>query len=145
MDNWKPDQKYLIEAQSAMKRTQANLETGILTKYRVLRTQQIEGLVVENCYKKKNLNVLEAEQCDHFHHQNDYKLNLLNTFFKDHAAKHILSYQQCEREVANLESIAEKDKAYADCHNNWLSDFKNNQSEDLELRARKLFGKNLEA
>ena len=38
----------------------------------------------------------------------------------------------------------EKDKAYAECHNEWLQDFKQNQSQVLEHRARMLLGKNLD-
>ena len=123
------------------------MNEGILAKYRVLRTKQMEGLVAENCYAKKSYTFLEAEQCENFHMINDYKLNLINSFWKDHVPKHVLSYKSCitETGIEQMETIAEKDKAFADCHENWVKDFKNVQSQDLELRARKLFGKNLEA
>ena len=41
-------------------------------------------------------------------------------------------------------TVAEKDKAFADCHNDWIKDFKVNQSQILEARARTLLGRNLE-
>ena len=130
-----------------MRRAKVDLEEGILTKYRVLRTKQLEGLVSENCYSKKSYTYLEAEQCDEFHFKNDYKLNLISTFWKDHAPKHILSHKSCLTDIGleQMETIAEKDRAYADCHSSWVKDFKEVQSQDLEARARNLFGKNLEA
>ena len=54
--------------------------------------RQLEGLVAENCYGKKSFSYLEAEQCEKFHMTNDYKLNLINSFWKDHVPKHVLSY-----------------------------------------------------
>ena len=43
----------------------------------------------------------------------------------------------------SLDSIAEKDKAFGDCHKQWLSDWKESKSQELESRARQLFAKNL--
>ena len=92
LKEWKPDVKYTLEAAKTLKRTQADLHEGILAKYQVLRTKQLEGIVAENCYGKKSYSYLEAEQCEKFHFKNDYKLNLIDSFWKDHAPKHVLSY-----------------------------------------------------
>ena len=127
-----------------MKRTRVDLEDGILSKYMVLRTKQLEQIVADKCYSKKSFTYLEAEQCENFHFKNDYKLNLIQSFWKDHEAKHILSYKTCMAGVDKLDSVVEKDKAYADCHDSWVKDFKNVQSQELEVRARQLFGKSLE-
>ena len=43
--------------------------------------------------------------------------------------------------MENLNTAVEKERVYADCHKEWVSDFKNNQSQVLELRARQLLGK----
>ena len=58
----------------------------------------------------------------------DYKLKALNTFWYDHKSKHIIAHNKCLDHTKGLETVAEKDKAYSDCHNDWLKDFKNNQS-----------------
>ena len=74
-------------------------------------------------------------------------MNLIDSFWRDHAAKHVISHKSCLTEIGldQVDTIAEKDKAYADCHNNWIKDFKNNQSNELEARARMMFGKTLDA
>ncbi len=141
---WKPDTKFEQEAASLSQRVQYELESGILTKYRVLRTRQLEQVAAQNCYGNKSYTFLEAEQCEKFLMQNDFKLNLIKDFYKDHHAKHYLSHQACADQANEASTIVGKDKAYADCHNAWVSDFKQNQSQELEARARALIGKGLE-
>ena len=75
---------------------------------------------------------------------NDYKLNAINSFWKDHFTKHLLSYEQCKLGLSDINNIADKDRAYADCHNQWIRDFKVTQANRLEERARSLLGRNLE-
>ena len=43
--SWEPDTKYVLEFQSATQRVRNDLEEGILTKFKVLRTRQLEGIV----------------------------------------------------------------------------------------------------
>jgi len=146
VQDWEPDSGYVYEVNGAMERVKTDLQEGILTKYRVLRSRQLEAAVAENCYNNKNYNMEEAEQCEKFTFKNDYKLNLINSFWDDHAPKHLKAHQSCltSTGIQGMNSVVEKDKAYADCHQEWLRDFKINQSQALELRAREMLGKSLE-
>ena len=42
LHSWTPDAKYLLEFKAVIERVQSGLETGILTKYKMLRTRQLE-------------------------------------------------------------------------------------------------------
>ena len=101
----------------------------------------MESLVSENCYGNKSYTMLEAEQCDEFHFKHDYKLNLVNSFWNDHVSKHLLSYNQCYENTKDIGTVAEKDRSFAECHKDWLKDFSDVKSWELEGRARKLLGK----
>ena len=81
--------------------------------------------------------------CSKFHFENDYKLNAIDNFWRDHFPKHFQAYKRCNEGLESLANVADKDKAFADCHNDWMKDFKENQSQALEVRARSLLGKNL--
>ena len=145
VDSWEPDYKYIEELRQSLERVQSDLDTGILTKYRVLRQQQLEKLAIKNCYANRSFTVMEAEACEDFHFKNDYKMNLISSFWKDHIPKHLNAYEGCfSKEIQALGSVGEKDKAFADCHKAWIKDFRNNKSQELEIRARQLFGKSLE-
>ena len=122
----------------------SDLDEGILTKYHVLRTRQVDNTAIQNCYENKSYTFNEAKACHKFHLDNDYKLNAISSFWKDHFTKHLLSYGQCKVGLANIQNIADKDRAYADCHNQWIRDFKVTQANNLEGRARSLLGRNLE-
>ena len=141
---WQPDQKYLVEVKDVLKRSNMELEQGILLKYKVLRQKQLDKQVSSNCYGDSKLNVLEAEMCENFYQKNDYKMKILGSFWADHIPKHVTAYQGCMNATHGLESVAEKDKAFADCHKHWIRDWKENGSQELEARARMLFAKNLE-
>ena len=71
------------------------LEEGILQKYKVLRTKQLEQNISANCFGDSKLTVWEAEQCEKFHYDNDYKLKIMGSFWKDHIPKHVKAYQSC--------------------------------------------------
>ena len=120
------------------------LEQGVLLKYKVLRQKQLDRQISSNCYGDSKLNVLEAEMCENFHLKNDYKMKILGSFWQDHIPKHVTAYQKCVDVTKGLETVAEKDKAFADCHKHWIKDWKENKSQELEARARMLFAKNLE-
>ena len=98
----------------------------------------------KNCYESSKYTFAEAQMCETFHYDNDYKLNSIKTFWKDHVSKHVKSYQECNKASASLATIADKDKAFADCHKDWIREFKTNQSQLLEVRAREFLGKNLD-
>ena len=141
--SWMPDQKYALELANTSARVQNDLETGILTKFRVLRTRQLEGIVTKNCWENDKFTFAEADMCSKFHFDNDYKMKAIDSFWNDHFPKHFQAYKRCSEGLEGATSVGEKDKAYADCHNDWMRDFKENQSQSLELRARTLLGKNL--
>ena len=111
-----------------MKRARLEMENGILAKYRVLRARQLEQLVAENCYTSKKFTFDEAGQCATFHLENDYKMNQIDTFWKDHIPKHAQAYSSCLTKTGldALDTVAAKDKAFAQCHEEWVMDFKQN-------------------
>ena len=64
---YQPDLKYVLEFKDASDRVRNDLETGILTKFRVLRTRQLEGVVANKCFENESYNFSEAEACERFH------------------------------------------------------------------------------
>ena len=94
-DTWQPSDKYVHEFDNAIQRAHYDLEDGILNKFRALRTKQLENLVAQNCYTGKKFTFDEAEFCEKYHYENDYKLNLINTFWADHIPKHANTYLSC--------------------------------------------------
>ena len=128
LKSWEPDSKYIIEVKETLKRSQMDLEEGILLKYKVLRMRQLEQSISENCYGDSKLNMHEAEMCQNFHIENDYKLKIMDGFWKDHIPKHVKGYQSCMNGIDKIETVVEKDKAFADCHKQWMKDWKQNKS-----------------
>ena len=141
---WAPDKKYLMETSEVLDRAKMELNDGILQKFHVLRTRQLEKQIAEQCYQKKKFTIGEAEQCEDFYFKNDYKLNQIERFWDDHIPKHLIQYQGCVDHAMTQKTNLEKERVFADCHNHWVKDFKQNKTQDMELRARQLLGKNLE-
>ena len=75
--------------------------------------------------------------------RNDYKLRLIGSFWDDHVPKHINDYRACMTStgIENMSTTVDKERAFADCHREWVRDFKDNQSQNLEMRARQLLGR----
>ena len=48
--NWRVDQKYLVEVSETLKRAQVDISDGILTKFAMMRTRQLEQQISETCY-----------------------------------------------------------------------------------------------
>ena len=73
--------------------------------------------------------------------KNDFKLNLLNSFVRDHMTKHFQSYQQCYTGQAfeSLPSNEQKDREFLACHDKFISNLKSNVAYELDVKARALF------
>ena len=82
-----------METSDILKRGSMDLHEGILSKFKQLRTRQLEKHIAETCYAKKSSSIKDAEQCQKFTMNNDYKLNQINNFMSDHIPKHIEQYQ----------------------------------------------------
>ena len=76
-----------------MQRIQVDLEEGILAKLRLQREQQLLDTLADKCYTNNDYTFAQAQQCEEFYMKNDFKLNLLNSFVRDHMTKHFQSYQ----------------------------------------------------
>ena len=139
--SWKIQPKSLMQMQQAVERVNMDLEEGILTKLRLQRQQQLLGSLADRCYKSNDYTYAQAMQCHDFYERNDFKLNLLKSFVRDHMAKHFVSYEKCYSGDAfeALGSPEEKDREFLACHNKWISNLKTNVSQDLEVKARQLF------
>ena len=110
--SWEPDTKYALEFKDAIDRVRNDLEEGILTKFRALRTRQLEGAVVNKCYENSSYTFNEAEECERFTFDNDFKLNQINNFWMDHISKHVRDYQRCVSVSDGQGSVADKDRAF---------------------------------
>ena len=137
---WNVDVKYFKQAIDALERAKFDIEDGIVLKLQALRQRELEEYVIKNCYGNKSYSFLQAQKCEEFHYQNDFKLGLLRTFFNDHIAKHINQYQQCWQnpEFERLTTNVERDEAFLECHGKWIGNLRENVVPELELRARDL-------
>ena len=138
---WKIQPKSLMQVANAVERVNMDLEEGILTKLRLQRQQQLLSTLSDRCYSSNDYTYAQAMACHDFYERNDFKLNLLKSFVRDHMAKHFVSYEQCYSGDAfeALPTPEEKDREFLQCHNRWISNLKTNVSQDLELKARELF------
>ena len=135
------NEKYNREAIIAFDHAKADLETGILAKFRALRMQELDRLVNRNCYKNKNYNFLQAQKWASYTYENDYKLGLLNNYTRDHSWKYMLDYKNCTRtdEFKSLPSLVEKDRVYQECHEKFMNQWKDRIVPELSERAKQLF------
>ena len=138
---WQIQQKSQMQLIEAVSRVKMDLEEGILTKLRLQRQQQLLTSLSDRCYKNNDYTYAQAMKCHEFYEKNDFKLNLLNSFVRDHMAKQFLNYEKCYTGAAfeSLPSNAEKDRAFLECHNKWISNLKSNVALDLEVKARQMF------
>ena len=92
---WTVDAKYIKQATDAIERVKIDLEDGIILKLQAERQKNLEEFTIKNCFQNKSYNYLQALKCEQFHHSNDFKQNLLASFFTDHLGKHLNEYEQC--------------------------------------------------
>ena len=78
---WRPDLSEVMKIVDTMKRVQSDLEGGILTKLKLTREQELEKIIASKCYTDPSLTFLQGQECENFHRENDFKLNLLGSFF----------------------------------------------------------------
>ncbi|CDW90063.1 UNKNOWN [Stylonychia lemnae] len=138
--SWTVDVKYINQAIETLDRVKYDLEEGLILKLQLQRLQQIDEIIMKNCFQNKTYNYLHALKCEEFHLKNDYKLNILKTFFQDHIIKHTQDYQKCwsGKEFQQLKSNEDKDKAFLECHRQWTKNVRENVSNELEARVREL-------
>ena len=84
---------------------------------------------------------MQAERCERFYTENDFKLNLLKSFVRDHTVPHLQQHEKCYSGAAfdALPTNEEKDRVFEACHAKWLSNLKSDVTFELELKARQLF------
>ena len=138
--SWSVDVKYFAEALQAVERAKFEIEDGIVLKLQALRQRELEEYVVKNCYQNKTYNFLQAQKCEEFHYKNDFKLNILKTFFNDHITKHLKNYETCWKnpEFDALKANEDKDLAFVQCHGKWIANLRENVVPELEGRVREL-------
>ena len=80
-------------------------------------------------------------KCQEFYEDNDFKLNLLKGFVRDHMSKHLAAYERCYTGDAfdSLPSNADKDREFLACHKKWISNLKTEVAFELDMKARTLF------
>ena len=136
--SWAVDVKYFRKALEVLEAAKFELEDGIILKQQILRQKELEEYVVKNCYQNRTYNFLQAQKCEEFHYANDFKLNLLKTFFSDHIARHLKQYETCWKnaEFESLNTNEEKDLAFVECHDKWVANIRENVVPELEGRVR---------
>jgi hypothetical protein len=67
-------------------------------------------------------------------------MKILDSFFSDHIVKHLKSYERCwnNNDFERLTSNEDKDRAFLECHENWISSIKGTVRGELETRVRDL-------
>ena len=86
---WNIPAKNMMQATDAIDRVKTDLEEGILTKLRLQRQQELMTTLADKCYKGNDYTYHQAATCQDFYTQNDFKLNLLGSFVRDHMTKHL--------------------------------------------------------
>ena len=61
--------------------------------------KQLEAKAITHCYEKEELNIDQAEACENFLYENDYKLKKIKSFWGDHITKHLNEYSKCADEA----------------------------------------------
>ena len=119
---WYENEKMKLEAEKAFEHAKVDVDHGLVEKYKALRMKELDQFVNKNCYKNKQYNFAQAQRCEQYHFENDYKLGLLNSFTKDHIWKYMVDYKNCTRsqEFKSLDNIVEKDRAYQKCHDKFM-------------------------
>ena len=137
---WKIQPRAIMQVSDAIGRLNRDLEEGILTKLRLQRKQTLLASVAQNCFGRSDLNYQQAAKCEEFYMKNDFKLNLMDSFVRDHMNKHLVEYEKCYTGAA-FESLSnvEKDREFAACHSRWIANLKGNVAFELEVKARELF------
>ena len=85
--------------------------------------KKLEEHIIKNCYQNRTYNFMHAQKCEDFHVKNDFKLNILKNYFGDHIVRHLNDYESCWKnaDFDDLKTNEEKDRAFLDCHNRWIS------------------------
>ena len=138
---WQADPKLEREKNAVFERVAYELNSGILQTLRLQRERDLNGVIAEQCFAD-DFNYLQAARCEKFVRANDFKMNLIQNFAKDHLVKHQLAYDaECinSDEMKALGSVVEKDRAYVYCHNHFLRRLRQDVLPDLEEKARDLF------
>ena len=138
--SWSIDLKYFRKALDTLERAKFEIEDGVILKLQAVRQRELEEYAIKNCYQNRTYNFLQAQKCEDFHYKNDFKLNLLKTFFSDHVSKHIKQYETCWKnsEFESLKTNEEKDLAFVECHDKWVANIRENVVPELEGRVRAL-------
>ena len=74
--------------------------------------------LADKCYKNNDYTYSQAERCEQFYQENDFKLNLLKSFVRDHTGAHLQQHEKCYSGAAfeALRTNADKDREFEACH-----------------------------
>ena len=77
---------------NALDRVSFDLNEGILAHLKAKRMQHLEKHAIETCFVKNDYTFQQAERCQKFLIEQDFKLNLINKFTADHLVRHVNAY-----------------------------------------------------
>ena len=123
---------------NALNRVSYELNEGILSHLQAKRMHHLEKHAVEACFAKNDFTFQQAERCQKFLIDQDYKLNLIKSFTADHLVRHINAHESCYTNdvFASLKKNEDKDRVFVECHNHWIKNLNENVSQELEVKAR---------
>ena len=137
--------KYLLESTKKLDELKYELDEGIVNYNIAKRERELDAYILKNCYKsaKFDYTYLQSQKCEEFHRNNDYKLNLLNNFSRDHLWKHAIEYERCYKtfELSQMANDIDRDRSFLACHNKWIDNIESKVKGDLIQRATELFNK----
>lgn len=111
---WRPDASYVKQAQDTFDRISYQLDDGILLKQRAKREQELASKIASKCYERDDLDFVQAQQCERFVRDNDYKMKMINGFKQEFLSKTWLDYIECHKskDLHALKTNVEKDKQF---------------------------------
>ena len=137
---WEIELRQQKEIEATLLEAKTRLEEGVLLQLRLQRQRDLNKLVASKCYQRKDLSYEQAEKCEEYYINNDFKLNLLSRFTSDYLPKHLISLERCIKgdEFTSLPSLADKDRAFLACKENWRANLQATVIPELEAKAKEL-------
>ena len=97
-------------------------------------------MVASKCYQRKDLSYEQAAKCEEYYTANDFKLNLIARFTSDFLPRQVTELERCIRseDFQSLPSLADKDRAFLACKDNWRANLFGTTIPELEAKAKEL-------
>ena len=128
------------QIENTMLEAKSQLSEGVLLQLRLQRERDLSKFVISKCYQRKDLSFEQAEKCEEYYTANDFKLNLIDRFTSDYLPRQLVELERCigSEDFQSLPSLADKDRAFLACKNNWRANLFGTVLPELEAKAKEL-------